>query len=97
MIKYELPMTAAELGGNQYSAAGALLDVIKRDLWDYLQLPPKDTVLAAAAEAYDLYVAPIDIPYVPNLIEPLVDQQLRSMFLASVDSLYDAIAARVPA
>jgi hypothetical protein len=57
-------------------------------------LPSKEVVLAAASKAFDDYVAPFDIPMVPNFIEPYVDAQLKSMYMATIDRLYDAVFAK---
>lgn len=35
-----------------------------------------DLIVAAAKKAYDEHVAPIDIPYVPNFIEPMLDEHI---------------------
>ncbi len=92
-LTFEMPSASAQTPRNHFDAAGKLLDVIKGKLGAMVTLPPKETVLKAAADAYDKYVAPIDIPYVPNLIEPLVDEQLKQIFLTSVGRVYDALVA----
>jgi hypothetical protein len=94
-IEFHLPVESNE-GVSQFGLADRLLRLIRDRLQPVAvpEMPPKDIVLAAAAAAFDRYVAPFDIPFVPNLLEPLVDAHLRSMFLASVDRLYDSLVAR---
>lgn len=98
-LEFHLPYAAtkdAEAGRvSQFGATDKLLDVIKHQLAGVL--PAKDLVLKAAGDAYDKYVAPIDIPFVPNLIEPMVDAQLRSLFLGAVGRMYDALASKAAA
>jgi hypothetical protein len=78
--------------------ANGLVDRLIRRVREQLDamnvLPSKEVVLAAASKAYDDYVAPFDIPMVPNFIEPYVDAQLKSIFMSTVDRLYDAIFAK---
>lgn len=50
-----------------------------------------ETVIATAKAAYDKFIAPIDIPFVPNALEPAVDAKIwevaekviRSMFVSA--------------
>lgn len=79
--------------GNQLSAGGALFERIKRALNIATNLPPKAEVMAMVGQAYDAHVAPIDIPYVPNAIEPWVDSALKAIVLAQVSRFYDKLAA----
>lgn len=43
-------------------------------------------------EAYDKYVAPYDLPYIPNLLEPSVDRAIRAAIEAGIDKIFDALA-----
>lgn len=49
----------------------------------------KKLVLMAVDRFYVETLAPLDIPGLPNYIEPLVDQLLRPIFNATVSSLVD--------
>lgn len=71
-----------------------LIGRIKDQLLGLDLIPSEAVVMAACSKAFDDYVVPFDIPMVPNFIEPYVDAQLKSMFLATVDRLYDAVAAK---
>ncbi len=96
-MKIELPTSWTNAaGGNVYRITGQLLEVIKSKLTSVINLPPRADVITAAGDAYDKYVAPIDIPFVPNLIEPMVDAGLRKLFIDSVGRIYDAIAKPPP-
>lgn len=71
-----------------------LLDEIRRQLQKQVgSLPAKQVVLDAAAKAYDRYIAPLDIPGVPVLVEPWVDNMLKSIFLRLVAAAYDQLQA----
>lgn len=50
-----------------------------------------DAVIRAAEKAYDDYVAPLDIPGVPNLIEPQVDSAIRLAIGAVLRSVHSQV------
>lgn len=50
----------------------------------------RQAVREAVLEAYDRYVAPFDLPYIPNLIEPAVDRAIRRALEAALDELVPA-------
>ena len=80
--------------GNQFQAAGSMLEKIKEWLAKIAgPLPTKEEFLRVVGEAFDTYVAPIDIPQVPNLIEPRIDAMMRIMVLVAAGKLYDRFAA----
>ena len=83
-----------DFGGNQFLAAGSLLEKVKEWLKSVAgPLPTKEIVLKVVGEAYDAFVAPIDIPGIPNLIEPRIDAMLRVAVLVAVGKLYDQFAS----
>ncbi len=90
----ELPVEGYEGVVTANGLVDRLVKRVKEQLLVLDILPSKDVVLAAASKAFDDYVAPFDIPMVPNFVEPYVDAQLKSLFLATVDRLYDAIFAK---
>jgi hypothetical protein len=78
---------------NQIAAAGSLVDQVKKWLSSLVgQLPSKDEVLKMVGEAYDQFVAPLDLPGVPNLIEPRIDALLRVVVLVAIGKFYDQLA-----
>lgn len=88
------PPGVAGSGETVLDAAGRLLREIRGQLQKQIDsLPSKQAVLDAAVAAYDKYVAPIDIPGVPALVEPWVDQMLRGVFLRLVAAAYDQLQA----
>ncbi len=93
-LVFELPVNAAakNASGNPFEIQGRLLDLIRDKLLPMVTLPSRDEVLAAAAEAFDKYIAAIDIPYIPNVFEPMFDQAMKQVFLQVVGRAYDAIA-----
>lgn len=77
---------------NPAEGAGELLDAVTDLLREWRgNLPSKETVLSSVGVAYDRFVAPIDLRFVPNLIEPMVDAMLRKYLLSAVEALYDRI------
>lgn len=51
----------------------------------------KKLVLDTLSKFYDEVIAPLDIPYVPNFLEPLVDTGLKSLLLELADGAVDAL------
>lgn len=47
-----------------------------------------DSVKKLAHELYDKYVVPYDIPYIPESLEPMVDDLLKSSIDAIIDKLF---------
>lgn len=92
----ELPVEATQArvdaAGNPWKVSGRLFRLAKDKLTELVKLPPRDVVIKEAGAAFDKYVAPIDISFVPNIIEPMVDAAMRDVFVDSVGKLYDAIA-----
>ena len=79
--------------GNQFAASGKLLDRLKELLSGIVgPMPSRESVLEAVGQAYDAFVAPIDIPGVPNLIEPRIDAMLRVAVLVAAGKIYDSLA-----
>jgi hypothetical protein len=88
----ELPLES-----NPRPTAGFFIDRLQQLIEDRLrsaiQVPDRQTVLDAAGLAFDRYIAPYDLPYVPSVIEPAVDSQLRVWWLELVGIVYDQIIA----
>lgn len=49
----------------------------------------REAVIPVVLEAYDSFVAPFDLPYIPNLIEPRVDAAIRKALETAMDRLFD--------
>ena len=47
--------------------------------------------LQLVSQFYDVVLAPIDIPGVPNIIEPYVDQLGKTLILSGVEKIFDAL------
>ena len=92
----ELPVEASaarvDARGNPWQIAGKLFDLAKHKLLEAITLPDRNEVLKAAGDAFDKYVAPLDVPVVPNIFEPAFDAMMREAFIDSVGKLYDLIA-----
>lgn len=87
-----LHFDTAKFRGNQLAAGGELVAKLEAELQQTTAVPSKDDFLKIVGEAYDRIVAPIDIPYVPNAIEPAFDIVLKSLVIKSASALYDRIA-----
>jgi hypothetical protein len=55
-----------------------LADKLIRKAIEMIKIDPDklEEIIAAAKTAYDTYIAPIDIPGIPNIIEPVIDALL---------------------
>lgn len=51
----------------------------------------KEAVLAALDKFYDEVVAPIDIKVIPNVVEPMADRFLKSLFLQLASGSIDSV------
>lgn len=80
-------------GDNAMTLSGKLIDKV-RDLLSEIDLPPREVVLNAVRNVYAQYVAPVDLPGVPNAIEPWVDQAILAIVLRAVNGMYDRIENR---
>jgi hypothetical protein len=98
-FRFELPLKAAD--GDEFATQYGLFDALAKRVRDQLAglpaLPTKAVVMKAAEFAFDTYVAPFDLPFISNLIEPVVDKQLRRIFLALVETAYDKLAGQFAA
>lgn len=81
------------LNGSKLQIRKRLHDLIVDNLSD-IPLPAKDAVLAAVGAAFDRYVAPINIPWVPALLEAtVVDPFLKKLTVRFASKAYDYIAS----
>jgi hypothetical protein len=79
--------------GNVLMRIGIVLEIGVRYLRGIAEKELTDDVLEdviAGTEAmYDVHVGPIDLPWVPNIVEPLVDAQLRSLIRPNLKAVAD--------
>ena len=59
-----------------------------------LTLPPKETVLKIVGDLYDKYVASINIPQIPDIIEGWFDTKAKEVMLFFVGRFYDRVASQ---
>lgn len=58
----------------------------------------KAAVLDAAGKLYDTVIAPIDIPYIPAILEnSVVDPMLKTLYMDSLSGLIEIFVADLPA
>ena len=53
----------------------------------------KAAVMAAIDTFYEEVIEPIDIPAIPNFIEPIADKAVKQLLLVVADGLVDAVVA----
>jgi hypothetical protein len=65
--------------------SGHLVEYVLRGLDDFVhKLGGIDILETALRTAYRQYVAPFDLPYVPNTLEPIVDQLFEDALIKAV-------------
>lgn len=87
-----IQLDTKKFGGNQIAAGGELVAKLEAALLSAVTLPTKEEFLDLVGQSYDRFIAPIDIPYVPNTIEPAFDIVLKSLCVKSASALYDRVA-----
>lgn len=53
----------------------------------------KQTAMEAVSKFIDEVITPLDLPGVPNLIEPVVDQGIKSLLMLAADAAIDSAVA----
>ena len=80
---------------HRFLAGGKFREYILRVLEQFKgNLPPKDDFLKIVGDMYDKYVAPFDIPFIPNFIEPQIDALIKEEVLTLAGKLYDRFASK---
>lgn len=49
----------------------------------------KEQVLQLLGDLYDNWIAPLDLPGIPNLVEPQIDKILKNVLMAIVERVID--------
>ena len=61
-------------------------------LLDFVGELPKQEILDMLGDLYDDYIAPLDIPGVPNIfVEAKLDEMLKKVFLAIAERIIDRV------
>jgi hypothetical protein len=69
-----------------------ILDFIREALDDAIDSVGVDNLVAQVDSLYDLYIAPLDIPYVPDHLEPqLVDLPVKQTLAALIRGFHKRI------
>lgn len=68
-----------------------IITAIEATLTDTSGADKKAIALQYAEQFYDKVIVNIDIPYVPNLVEPIVDKLLKQLFMYLANGAIDAI------
>jgi len=95
--KFKAAVADGKIDGNEIF--GLLISGIKAIvalLDDFSDLTPeqaKTIGLQLVDQFYQDVIAPIDLPGVPNIIEPYVDSLGKTLILTGVEKLFDAIQA----
>lgn len=93
-FEIKIPLKAGPVE-NVHETLKEYLDAILREAERLLSenLPDWDTVEAAVRAAFDTYVRPLDIPYVPAIFEGRLDDFLCERLVAAVKKVYDRLVA----
>lgn len=83
-------LTLAEVWELSTSAVAGVMRIVEA-AGDFDGKSKKEVVLAFAADFYDQVIAPLDIPYVPSLIEGRVDAALKDVFLKLIDGAVESL------
>lgn len=89
----EQDVSAHVAGGKSLDFRGLLAcvwDRLRSEAVQYLDVAP---LVEMAEKLYDEHVAPLDIPGVPNLIEPRVDAAIRAQIRPLIYKMLEAVRA----
>lgn len=75
------------------SLLNAILQAVARILKEGVQSIDVDTIVAGAKQAYDAYVAPVNIPGIPDFVEPSFDAAVWTALESGIRALYARIVA----
>lgn len=96
-------LKAASADGLTFKEAfGLFLDAIERlvKLASEFSLPGADKkamVMGAIDKLFDQVIAPIDIPYIPEVVErTVVDPALKKLLLAAADQMVEFFVSKLP-
>ena len=53
----------------------------------------KNAVVTAVSQFYEVVIAPMDVPVIPNFVEPMVDQGTKLVIITVAASAVDALVA----
>lgn len=92
-LSLDIDFNASDYEGDKFEATLDLRDMLRQILRVRAgQLPTKDAVIAWVQAAYDKYVAPMDIPYVPQAVEnALVDPTAKLLLTLAITMFYDKL------
>lgn len=77
--------------------SGHILEYVLKELDSFVHsLGGIDIVEAAARAGYRQYVAPFDLPYVPNVVEPAVDQLFEEAMIRAIRWAHDKAHPATP-
>lgn len=78
----------------QVYVGNVVVEIESSDITKLLTSPEKkQEALDAAGLFYDNYIEKFDLPYIPNILEPLVDRYIRVIFLSLASGSIDATVA----
>lgn len=80
---------------NQFITASTIYEIAVRLLGEY-GCSHQQQLLDAARQAYRTHVRPIDLPGVPNFIEPIVDDRLEEALVRLLQAVFNKRCAVAP-
>lgn len=95
MPESSLPAVQARLEALPKSAGSRfafIVDWARKAIDDVFDAAGVETIIAQAHALYDQYVVPIDVPWVPDVLEPLaIDRPAKQLLAAMIRGFYDLV------
>jgi hypothetical protein len=85
-----LDTLSARLAASAPSAESRLIDILTEPLDDAIDLLGESAVIAQLHALYDQYVAPADVPWVPEVVEATVIDPLAKSLIATAVKRFHA-------
>lgn len=85
-LESRLQSLASSSKGNQAAALAEVIRFLQAIVGEKVQVD-KEQVLLIVGRLYDQYIAPLDIPGVPDLLEPRLDSMIKGFFISVVDNI----------
>lgn len=86
---------AAQLAASPKSAGDrfrAIIDYVRELVDDSIDAVGVDNIIIQAHELYDRFVAPLDVPWVPDVAEPnTIDRPAKQLLAALIRSFHNSI------
>lgn len=95
-VKMQLEDGVAAFAASAGSTKGSVIGELAKLILDIVEKQAgidADEMAAFVGQLYDRYVAPLDLPGIPEVIEPMADQVLRAALVSLVKKAIDNVRA----